>query len=1019
MRPSIWARVLRGLLFGAGILLPLGKLAASDIELPPTDPRDGIHLRASSAEKWREGAYDIWRLRGECQVRQGDLKSFGDEAIVWVDHGSGRDGDATKVIVYLEGKVEVIRTEAGGEDGKTVIRDKSWIGRLHTVADVHFDVPPESLVESGDQPTIFRRALAARSGPGYTAGYKQTKQMDGAATDAAPVEIGSTSGRRLLIGPRGTVRPQLDLIQSPDGSESVAVITSGVHIVVEGIGAVSELGGFDPGRIELETDRAVVWTSSANQFFAMGDNVLDENTPLEFFLDGNIVFRQGDRVIYAKRMYYNVTTKQGVILGAEMLTPVPEYQGLLRLKADVIQQVGEQNFEVYGGAFTSSRMGVPRYWIQSERFSVTDDPRPLVDRRTGQTVIDPQTGEAAVDHVMTARSRNNFVYAGGVPVFYWPFIGTDLESPSYYIRKATVRNDRIFGTQALIDLDLYQLLGIADPPDGTQWTLSTDLLSKRGAALGTDFRYNREDFLGIPGQVGGIFDAWGLKDEGLDNLGFDRRALLPESDFRGRVFWNHRQELGDGLQFTGEVGFISDRNFLEQYFERDWDTFKDQSTALELKKYWDNQTLGVMGSVRLNDFFMQTEWLPKVDHYVLGEPLLFDWINWSAHTNVGYAHLRTASTPLNPEEQAVFDPLPYEVDSEGLRAATRHEVSAPLDLGPFRITPYVLGEAAHWGEDLNGDDIDRLYGQGGVRMSLPFSSIDPDAQSELFNVNGLAHTVIFNADAFYADANKDVTDLPLYDQIDDDAQEHFRRRLKFLTFGLPAGTPVPPEFDERFFAVRSNLQGNVTGPTEIAEDLEMVRLGVNQRWQTKRGLPGRERIIDWITLDAGVSYFPDPDRDNFGEEIGMANYDFRWHVGDRVTLLSDGFADVFTDGLKTVSVGGLITRPENGEFYLGYRQIEGPISSQIVTAAVGYRMTEKWAAHASTSIDFGETGNIGQNFVLTRVGESLLMSIGMNVDSSRNNVGFTFNLEPRFLPRSRYSRIGGAPIAPAGAYGLE
>ncbi len=1031
-RSSLWARILRGLLFGAGVLFPLGRLAADDIELPPADPRDAVSFRATSAEKWREGAYDVWRLRGECEVRQGQLSGFAQEAVVWVDRGSGREGDATKVIVYLEGKVEVVRTEAGQGEGETVLRDKSWIGRLHTVQEVEFDVPQESILESGEQPTIFRRALAARSGPGQTAGYKHTKQIGAGQDDAAqvdvappgaslvaPLEIQGSGGRRLMIGPRGAVRPQLDLIQSPDGSESVAVITKGVHIIVEGIGAVEQLGGFDPGRIELETDRAVVWTTSANQLFAMGDNVIDENTPLEFFLDGNIVFRQGDRVIYAKRMYYNVTTKQGVILGAEMLTPIPEYQGLVRLKADVIQQVGEQNFEVYGGAFTSSRLGVPRYWLQSERFSVTDQPRPLVDPATRQPMIDPQTGEEAIDHVMTARARNNFVYAGGIPVFYWPFIGTNLETPSYYIRQATIRNDRVFGVQAYVDLDLYQMLGIASPPDGTQWTLSTDLLSKRGAALGTDFRYNRDDFFGIPGHVGGIFDAWGLQDGGLDNLGFDRRTLLPESSIRGRAFWNHRQDLGDGLQFTGELGYISDRNFLEQYFEREWDTYKDESTAIELKKYWDNQTFSAMAGGRVNDFFMQTEWLPKLDHYILGQSVFTDRINFSAHSNVGYAHLKTASTPLNPSEQAVFDPLPYERDREGIRAATRPEVSVPLDLGPLRFVPYALGEAAYWGEDLNANDMTRLYGQAGVRMSLPFSSVDTEAQSELFNVNGLAHTVILNADAFYADSSQDLTNLPLYDQIDDDSQEHFRRRLKFQTFGLPAGTPVPARFDERFFAVRSNLQGNVTSPTEIAEDLEMVRFGVNQRWQTKRGLPGRERIIDWITLDAGVSFFPDPNRDNFGEEVGMGTYDFRWHVGDRVTLLSDGFADVFANGLKTVSIGGLITRPENGEFYLGYRQIEGPISSQIVTAAVGYRLSEKWAAHAATSIDFGATGNIGQNFVLTRVGESALLSLGLNVDSSRNNVGFTFNLEPRFLPRSRYSRIGGVPIAPAGVSGLE
>ena len=68
---------------------------------------------------------------------------------------------------------------------------------------------------------------------------------------------------------------------------------------------------------------------------------------------------------------------------------------------------------------------------------------------------------------------------------------------------------------------------------------------------------------------------------------------------------------------------------------------------------------------------------------------------------------------------------------------------------------------------------------------------------------------------------------------------------------------------------------------------------MRQRWQTKRGLPGQERIIDWITLDIEGSLFPKHDRDNFGQMLGLVNYDFRWHVGDRFALLSDGFFDFF------------------------------------------------------------------------------------------------------------------------------
>jgi len=54
-----------------------------------------------------------------------------------------------------------------------------------------------------------------------------------------------------------------------------------------------------------------------------------------------------------------------------------------------------------------------------------------------------------------------------------------------------------------------------------------------------------------------------------------------------------------------------------------------------------------------------------------------------------------------------------------------------------------------------------------------------------------------------------------------------------------------------------------------------------------------------------------------------------------------------------------------------------------------------------------------------RIGESFLMTFGFNVDYSRNNVGVTFNLEPRFLSRTQFASRSGIDIPTAGAYGLE
>ena len=73
---------------------------------------------------------------------------------------------------------------------------------------------------------------------------------------------------------------------------------------------------------------------------------------------------RGSRTIYAERMYYDVRRQIGIVLEAELLTPLPNYQGLLRLRSRVLQQTGEGRFHAEESFLTSSRFGVPGYRIQ-------------------------------------------------------------------------------------------------------------------------------------------------------------------------------------------------------------------------------------------------------------------------------------------------------------------------------------------------------------------------------------------------------------------------------------------------------------------------------------------------------------------------------------------------------------------------------------------------------------------------------------------------------------------------------
>ena len=995
--------------------LLLGSPIRAEVDLPQPDTAAPITIEAAAGNSWRQGQYEVWILRGNCRIAQGSAGARADEAVVWIDRAAADEHRPSKVIAYLDGEVAL---NFRGAPGSPRLADRYWFGRFFTITAVQVHAA-EVAGRPDVMPAVYHRAeqqmqprpadTAASPSPGSNP--VRPAQFT-APTLGEPTGVPPRGARRIRVFPRGDVPVQAQWFPDPNSNQWIALIDSGVNLIVDGLPEF--------GSIDVVTDRLVIWTQGLEEPDLTGARPQGDEIPLEIYLEGNIVFRQGERVIYADRMYYDVANQRGTVLGAEMLTPVPNYEGLLRLRAEMLQQLGRGQYLARDSFLTSSRMGRPRYRIQSDEIYFEDIQRPAVDLRTGQPLFDPATGQPLIDHDRLATSRNNFLYLGEVPIFYWPTLATNLESPTFYLRNARLKNDDVYGTQLLTTWNAYELFGIRQPPAGTQWDLSLDWLGKRGLGHGTMFLYDRDDFFNIPGPTAGLADYWAIDDHGLDDLGQGRMDLEPEVDYRYRLFWQHRQQLRGDYQLTAEVGWISDRNFLEEYYEREWDELKDQTTGLELKRVRDSTSWSVSADIRPNEFFTETEWLPRADHFALGFSLFRDRLTWYEHSSAGYARLRTATTPENPSDAALQSTMPWEIATEGERLITRQEIDYPLQFGPVKVVPYALGELGHWGEDLTGDDVQRFYYQTGIRASMPAWRVDPTVENQLLNLHGLAHKVVFDAELSVAESNRDLSLMPLYEQLDDNAVEAARRHFRASTFGEPPGAPLPLKFDERFYALRRGLGQWVASPAmEVADDLAVFRVGAHQRWQTKRGMPGRRRIIDWITLDTHMSLFPDASDDNFGDTLGLLDYDLRWHVGDRLTLVSDGVFDFFDDGQKVVTVGGFLSRPPRGDLYLGLRILEGPISHQILTFSYSYWMSPKWVSSFGTSVDLGDEGNIGQNFSVTRIGESLLVSAGMTFDAARDNFGVRLAIEPRFLPTGRLGRVGGAQIPPAGLFGLE
>ena len=829
-----------------------------------------------------------------------------------------------------------------------------------------------------------------------------------------PLPAATPTMRKVRVWPRGepgSVNAQW--FPSADGRESIAVITGGINVLIEGI---------DPevGTVDISTDRVVVWVGGDKPLDLSGISTLDETTPLELYMEGNIEFRQGERILQASRMYYDVGKNQGEILDAELLAPVPEYEGKVRIQAERMRQLSRSRFEARGAKFTTSRLGEPGYWLQS------DD---LIFEEVPTTTVDPLTGQRVAETTRMLEGRGNAVYIEGLPVFYWPSWKTDIEDPTLYLNNARISDDDIFGFQVQTNWNAYELLGIADQPLGTQWDLNADLLTYRGFGYGTAFQYDRGFLPWMTDDTWGDLEAWFIKDNGLDNLGLDRRALVPEATFRGRIRLDHQQRFGDGYKIVGQGGIISDNNFLQEYFLEEWNDYPDQVTRLRLSKRTENRMWEVQGNYRLNNFFTQVEWLPRGDHYWLGQSLLGDRFTWYEHTSLAYGKYRIAAAPTVQPNASQWSVLPWQVTNSGGRYATRQEIDLPLPVGPVKVVPYAMGELAHWDADIAGQPIDRAYGQVGLRTSLSAWSINPMVRSDLLNLNGLAHKVTFDTQLSYTDSSQNVTQFPLYDAINDDSMENFLNRLQSAPLGGPYLTNnfanISP-FDPRYYLIRSGLSNWVTSPsTEVVDSLTAVQFDVRQRWQTKRGIPGNRRIVDWLTFDTGLTFFPEAQQ-NFGQYVGLINYDVRWHVGDRFTLLSDGMFDVFSEGQKLINLGGYLNRPDIGSAYLGVRSFEGgrntatpDLGSQVALANIKYRMSPKYIGAYEASIDLAGTANVGQRIAFTRIGESFLVRAGLRYDMSKNNLGVALTVEPRLFRRVGKNQIEGIEVPPAGAYGIE
>ncbi len=1066
-------------LVGFGILIPSGSLRAQSAAEPPSlpaleppgpetttsaaSPRPDrpedlakpITIQGDQSWGWSDEEHHVLLVRGKVVIEQGLNRLRMNEALIWISKQEPKPGQVVPAQIYGEGEVTF---EEGTERKRYAKIFLVW----RTTGELRLKNTQQSLGQAAADDPFYRRAVAEQQLFLHNGSVNQPlpetpKQQESdlpkqgptplLSTNRSPAKLmqrpdgqggpgpegtgqepgpslgfGQLQGKRIQIAPRGTRSPAAKIV--PTGpNEQAVIVTDGVAIYVTD-DAAGQL-------IDISTDRAIIWLKDLDLSRGLAElRGGISRDQAEIYLEGHVEIRQatlkGDQagtsiLMIADNAYYDVGRNVATMRDSEVIVRRPGLPLPVYLQSSEIRQVSLNRFEASDAVLFASRLpSDPDFKVFAREISLETR---QVERRGlfGITMANPETGQPEMVTELFATATEVVPRLREFPIGYIPYAEGDLREPLGPLRDIRVRTDRVFGFGLLVGWDMFSLLGMHDQPN-TRWRLETDYLSKRGPALGTEFLTTGVGLFGIGGRYDSSVLGYIIYDQGTDILG-GPRTFEPPRELRGRIIARHRQELNENWSLMAQGAYLSDRNFLEQYYKREFDEELNQETYLRLQFLHSNFGFTAEAQPNLRSWVNETQKLPEGKGYLIGQDLL-QLFNYNARASAGYLSFhRTRDVPFAylgpvPNEFDRYRPLPPSIDTPNHddlslgRFDLWQELELPFNLGPMRVSPYGRLDLAYYTDSLVDDALGRVAGGGGARASLPLTKIDLDAYSQLLNVNGLAHKVTFEADYRYIVSNQDFRKLPGLDRLDDDATDQARRDLRLYRLGFPGpfytaqqlggiNLATNPLYDPQLFALRRGLDWN----TELIDDMQFLRFGVRQRWQTKRGFPGQEHIVDWITFNMEATYFPDNDRDNYGHPFGLLGYDFTWHLGDRTTLVSHGFAEPFGGGGKYFNVGWFIDRTERLNFYLGFRHID-PLGVDAVVASTSYAFSSKYQVTWATSYDFGNNQNLGNSIILTRVGTDLQLSIGVTYDALRNNLGVNFEIIP-ILAAPKNGRRGG------------
>lgn len=902
-----------------------------------------------------EDGTDVVHLIGDAVLSLGESPGqslSAREAVVWIMPRTHEDR------VYRHLQVLLWREAEVQEVGRTLTTGPALFVTLNSFGSITAEVDEPAFLSSA-QSAVYQQGNTLRRAAAR--GILPPLEEDASLQVLDTADVGSTTPDQ-SIRPVVTFRAEGTLTgPSVLGTDRVLTVVGGAY-VARGVPGTNEY-------LEIRADHVVIFLAPAEPSDAaeppaqggFGGTPATESTappprrrnPADrqemsamfgnvdveaVYLEGDVLMSQGPNMIRADRLYYDFINDRALMLDAVVRATIVERNLPLYVRAAEIRQLSTNRFAASQARLTTSEFHTPHYHIGTTRVELTN-----------RTPPDP-TGRAAGITAGAFRIHDATLNIGGTPIAWWPYLRGSVATSETAIQSLRLGYSDDFGAEIETRWHFFNLLDL-ETPEGFDASLSLDYFSERGPAAGVNATYKRDQYFGE-------LRSYVMTDNGEDNLGRDRE-VGSNHDVRGRFLLRHRQYLEDDWELSLELSWLSDRDFLEEFFEFEYNNDKEQETLLRLKKQRDNWAFTAMLQTRLMDFLTQTERLPDFAYFRIGEPLA-DRATWFSENRLGFVRFRAAE----PTFREFLRDGGVEDSGTVLRFDSRQEVDAPLDIGPVRLVPFVTARSSYWDDTPHSGGAERMFGSVGVRGSSYLWRLYPETRSTMWDIDGIRHIIKADLTAWGAAANRDAHELYPFD---------------------------------------SSVEG--------IGDFDGVTVGIRQRWQTKRGAGENRRTVDFFTLDVETGIF----NDNSGDAAtnGFASFSrpensiarnyvnarTAWRINDRTALLSETNFDLNDREVDIFNLSLVVERPPRLSYLIGYRFIEES-ESNLLAFDMNYQMTEKHTLALRERFDLDRGRTLDFTVAFIRKLPRWFAAVTFDLDEGEDDFGVSFSIWPEGLPRA-------------------